>query len=128
MLLARDGSLSAVHLPPAQLSARPHAPADSATAALLATPVATPSCDVPSGCMGHSLEFLPGAGLMVATLGPVDASKASWLLSGYPVSDGSFLSDVSVTQQLVEEVWSQGVLCLLQFLDVSEKGLQHSKH
>lgn len=103
-LLARDGSLSAMHLPPALVHAQLLESPDSGTASLTAEAVSTPGCSVPSFCMGHSLEFLPSAGLMVASLGAMDGSRASWLLSGHPVCDGTFLCDVSLAQQPAEQV------------------------
>ena len=102
MLLARDGSLAAVHLPPALLSVPLQAPATTSTADLTASPVdltgsAPAGGRTPAhGCTGCSLEYLPGVGLVVASL---RAADSAWLLFGRPVSGASFLADITVGVQ-----------------------------
>lgn len=110
-LLARDGSMAAVHLPPALLSMSLQTLGTGAsTADLTAAPVDLsgcvydPGCPALHGCMGCSMEYLPSMGLLVASLTTMGADGESWMLSGRPVSGVSALSDITVSQQSIIQV------------------------
>ena len=101
MLLSRDGTASAVRVPDAVLYSRA-TPGGGLHCA--AVPVAVPGAgDLPS-CVGHSLTYMPAAGLLVASLRRVAGEGPGWLVAGRPVPDGRLVADVTLASQPTDEV------------------------
>ena len=107
-LMARDGTMAAVCMPPALLSTPLQMLATGTSTALLtAAPVDLSACvsrdDSPVliGCIGCSMEYLPSMGLLIVSLRTMGSEKNAWLFSGRPVSGPNFLSDITASKQLL---------------------------